>query len=146
MTKKKLSITWEKWEDPFAPQEDYIEDYSEEYIEEYAEDLTEEEYQQLVEDVNEAQSAEHQVPKYRFILTPFGAVSPDQISIGKYFKFWIGHTNFDITSQVSDIIEKTEGVEVLNVYTRYRFRIGIGHCFKDRNVMSYIQEKVNELS
>ena len=73
-------------------------------------------------------------------------MSPDQISIGKYFKFWIGHTNFDITPKVSDIIEKIEGVEVLNIYTRYRFRIGIGHCFKDRNVMSFIQEKINELS
>lgn len=138
---KKMSITWEKWEDPFEIQEDYIQDYNEDY----SEDLTEDEYQQLMDEVAEHHN-DPQSAQYRFILTPFGAISPDQISIGKYFKFWIGHTNFDITSKISDIIEKTEGVEVLNIYTRYRFRIGVGQCFKDRNVMSSIQDKINELS
>ena len=139
---KKMSITWEKWEDPFEVQEDYTQDYSEDY----GEDLTEEEYRQLLQEVEEHHAQDTQSAQYRFILTPFGAMSPDQISIGKYFKFWIGHTNFDITSKISDIIEKTEGVEVLNIYTRYRFRIGVGQCFQDRNVMSSIQDKINELS
>jgi len=140
MKTHKHNIIWEKWEDPFELKEDYGDDLEH--------DVTEEEYNQLVSEIEksyqEQETQEQQAQQYRFILTPFGAVSPDQISIGKNFKFWIGHTNFNITSVVSGIIEDTEGVEILDVYTRYRFRIAVGHSFTDREVMSAIQKTINK--
>ena len=142
MKKHKHNIIWEKWEDPFELKEDYGNDLENE--------VTEEENNQLVSEIEksyqeqEQQQQEQQSQQYRFILTPFGAVSPDQISLGKNFKFWIGHTNFNITSTVSGLIEDTEGVEILDVYTRYRFRIAVGHSFTDRDVMSAIQKTINK--
>jgi hypothetical protein len=63
-------------------------------------------------------------------------------SIGYAFNFWIGHTNFDLSSKLSTIIEKTNGVETLDVFTRYRFRIGIGQLFNSSDVMSNITNDI----
>jgi hypothetical protein len=63
---------------------------------------------------------------------------------GKIFNFWLGHTNFDITKKIFDIIEKTEGVETLDIFTRYRFRISVGKAFTDSVVMKDIQESAYE--
>jgi hypothetical protein len=62
----------------------------------------------------------------------------------KIFKFWIGHTNFNITPNIANIIEQVEGIEILDIFTRYRFRIAVGKAFKDRDVMNNIQEAVYE--
>lgn len=142
MIRKKHTIVWEKWEDPFAVSEDFIEYYPEE-------DLTEEEleeYNQLVEEGAEHLQQKASTAQHKFIVTPFGIFSPEKISIGQHFKFWIGHTNFDLSSKIVDIIEKTEGVEVLNIYTRYRFRVAIGESFSDRHIMSLINKRINQYS
>ena len=65
-------------------------------------------------------------------------------AINKMFNFWTGHTNFSITPDVAVKIEKIEGIEVLDILTRYRFRIGIAKLFRDRNVMNKIQDIVCE--
>jgi hypothetical protein len=71
----------------------------------------------------------------------------DNTMSGKIFNFWIGHTNFDITHKVADVIEKTDGVETLDIFTRYRFRIAVGKAFDDSSVMRDINKRVySELS
>jgi hypothetical protein len=60
----------------------------------------------------------------------------------KIFNFWVGHTNFNLSKKVVDIIEDADGVEVLDVFTRYRFRIAIGKVFDDARVMTNINDKV----
>jgi hypothetical protein len=60
------------------------------------------------------------------------------------FNFWTGHSNFPITKKISDIIENTDGVETLNIFTKYRFRIAIGKSFKDSIVMTNINNNVYE--
>ena len=62
----------------------------------------------------------------------------------KIFNFWIGHTNFNLSKKIANIIEKTDGVETLDVFTRYRFRIGIGKVFEDRDVMKNIENNVKQ--
>jgi hypothetical protein len=42
-----------------------------------------------------------------------------------------------------ETIENCEGVELLDVFTRYRFRIAVGKCFTDNEVMANITEKIN---
>jgi len=48
----------------------------------------------------------------------------DHSYMSKTVDFWIMHTNFDITPEIAEIINKIEGVEILEILTRYRARLG----------------------
>jgi hypothetical protein len=84
----------------------------------------------------------------KVMATPMGIIPVNDNTLsGKIFNFWMGHTNFDITKKVAETIEKTEGVESLDIYTRYRFRISVGKAFDDSFVMRNINKNVyKELS
>ena len=66
----------------------------------------------------------------------------DNTASSKIFNFWVGHTNFDLTPVIVKKIELIEGVETLDVFTRYRFRVGIGKLFDSAFVMSSIAENI----
>ena len=79
------------------------------------------------------------------IITPMGMIPiNERTPCTKTFKFWIGHTNFTISKEHHNIIDNTDGVEVLDIFTRYRFRVAIGKAFQDREVMQLIQENLYE--
>ena len=78
----------------------------------------------------------------KIISTPMGLIPIDSNMTNKLFNFWTGHTNFDITKKIKDTIESTEGVETLEIYTRYRFRVGVGKAFNDSDVMRRINKNV----
>tara|TARA_B100001939_G_C16673506_1_gene501298 strand:- start:268 stop:672 length:405 start_codon:yes stop_codon:yes gene_type:complete len=63
----------------------------------------------------------------------------EQLSLLTNYECWIGHTNFDITESIKNTIEKTKGVEILKVYSRYRFFIGIGKMFNFSEVRKQIE-------
>ena len=130
-------IVWEKWVDPYlqtiqdsAPTGDEDdEDLEEEYLED--------------EEELEEYGAVDKLGKFRAIATPMGIIPINESTAsGKIFNFWVGHTNFDITNALALIIEETPGVETLDVFTRYRFRIGIGKAFHDSKVMRDINSRV----
>lgn len=74
---------------------------------------------------------------------PLGPIPLNEYSLpSKIFNFWMAHTNFLITAQLLNIIKKVEGVEVLTVFTPYRFRIAVGKAFKDRTVMDRVNQAV----
>ena len=50
--------------------------------------------------------------------------------------------NFDITKSTEESIENTEGVELLNIMTRYRFFLGVGKMFDFSSVRRLIEESV----
>ena len=54
----------------------------------------------------------------------------EEASVIANFDCWVGHANFDITPSVKSGIEKTAGVELLKVQSRYRFFIGVGRMFR----------------
>ena len=56
------------------------------------------------------------------------------------FDCWIGHSNFDITESIKDKLEKTSGVEVLKIQSRYRFFIGVGRMFEFQDVRKNIEK------
>ena len=56
------------------------------------------------------------------------------------FECWMGHTNFDISKRVQNTLEKTQGVELLVVTSRYRFFMGIGKLFDFRSVRKDIED------
>jgi hypothetical protein len=131
------NIIWQKWVDPFG--RDDIEE--------------KEEFDNYLDDNNELDDEEEQTKNFlankmmkygvRVIATPLGIIPVnDNTSSGKIFNFWMGHTNFDITKKVAETIEKTDGVESLDVYTRYRFRISVGKAFDDGRVMRNINNNV----
>jgi hypothetical protein len=134
------SIIWQKWIDPFG--RDDIEEKEE--FGNYADSDLEEEDNETKEFIA------NKFMKYgvKVIATPLGIIPVnDNTSSGKIFNFWMGHTNFDITKKVAETIEKTTGVESLDVYTRYRFRISVGKAFEDSLVMRDINKNVyKELS
>lgn len=137
----KPSIIWEKWRDPYGSDDSpdiqgLIEDIVSKKIEE--QDNTEEE-QTDIEQENIG-FIKHKLP---MMITPVGLIPlTENTAPGKIFNFWTGHSNFNITHKISDIIEATEGVETLDIFTRYRFRISIGKAFKDADVMHDINKQI----
>jgi hypothetical protein len=138
-------ISWQKWLDPFGS-DDAEELGHDPYLADYEEELE--------NDVGEADDEEKEkkiintTQRVKVIATPMGIIPvTDNTMSGKIFNFWVGHTNFDITHKVADAIETTDGVETLDIFTRYRFRIAVGKAFDDSSVMRDINKRVySELS
>jgi hypothetical protein len=119
-------IVWQKWFDPFGDDEEHH-DFDNEY-----------------EDMEEDNPNLFNTPKpTKAIATPMGIIPyTENTASGKIFNFWIGHTNFNITSDVAYVIENSEGVETLDIFTRYRFRIAIGKVFDESKVKTDISKSV----
>lgn len=127
MNKEENLIIWQKWFDPFGDDEE-LHDFDTSPMDE-------------PEDI----SPFDQKPM-KAIATPMGIIPyTENTASSKIFNFWIGHTNFNITQNVSDVIEKTDGVETLDVFTRYRFRIAIGKSFDESKVKTDINNRVYQI-
>jgi hypothetical protein len=55
------------------------------------------------------------------------------------FDCWVGHTNFDITPQIKKELDSVQGIEVLKIFSRYRFFIGVGKMFNFKSVRNNIE-------
>lgn len=122
-------IKWEKWIDPFGK------DDNESKWNNY--DLNDDKYNDsdMEDEIIKSQK------QIKVIASPMGLIPYNEYTApGNIFNFWIGHTNFNITSAVAELIKHTDGVEILDVFTRYRFRIGIGKCFDDSQVKKIIND------
>lgn len=141
-------IIWQKWLDPFGqddlPMEDvYNENDQDDDPEYYSED--EEDEGHPLTDFPEFQTAASKrlVLPIRVLSTPMGFIPMnDNTASSKIFNFWTGHTNFNITKKVAQLLEETVGVETLDIFTRYRFRIAIGKAFKDSDIMRDINSRI----
>lgn len=149
MTEKNIfSIIWQKWSDPFGL-DDNIE-IQDNIFEEFDNFVEESELENLTESddsaplkIEEYLNSKKFGGKIKVIATPMGMIPlNDNTASSKIFNFWAGHTNFDITHHISHIIELTEGVETLDIFTRYRFRIAVGKAFDDSIVMRQINSRV----
>lgn len=125
-------IVWEKWVDPFGK------DTEETKWTNYDHEDDDHDSEELEEHLNK-----HQNNAIKVIATPLGLIPYNEhTAASKIFNFWIGHTNFNISKQIKSILEEAEGVEILDIFTRYRFRIAIGKCFTDSDVMTAIKDKI----
>lgn len=132
-------IAWQKWSDPFGMDDDTDIDHDP-YLGEYDDDEGDS-TKSLNTEENKPIPANNKAIKV--IATPMGIIPINENTVsGKIFNFWIGHTNFDITQKIADTIETTDGVETLDIFTRYRFRIAIGKVFDDSTVMREINKRV----
>jgi hypothetical protein len=158
---KNYKLVWEKWRDPFGDddltkeimdnqqyaEEKFLEEMGIESFENFRKQLEEaaEHHDEDEEDIEEPEN-----PKDTFAPAPIKAINTpmgiipyaEQTASGKIFNFWVGHTNFNITEPVASIIEHCAGTECLDVFTRYRFRVGIGKLFTERDVMADINNRV----
>ena len=126
----KRKIAWEKWD------EDLL-------LEEMFQDIPLPDPVEGEEDLAEETLAFMQkIPK--LISTPLGIFQfHDKMNPLRQYDCWSGHTNFDITKGVQNSIEKTQGVELLVIVSRYRFFLGVGKLFNFRNVRSRIEKAVS---
>jgi hypothetical protein len=121
-------IVWEKWVDPYFQDTESEAQWSD--------------YQEPEEDDEESEDIQP-TEKMFVISSPMGIIPYNEYSApSKIFNFWVGHANFDITENIAKIIEKSRGVEILDIFTRYRFRIAIGKGFQDRDVMNVINNSI----
>ena len=132
-------IKWEKWVDPFGR------DMDEAKWTDYNNDITD--IQNIVENMDDEEdqlkSPTLSNNPIKVIASPLGLIPYNEhTASGKIFNFWLGHTNFNISESIKDLIEECDGVEILDIFTRYRFRIAIGKCFNDSDIMTLISDKI----
>jgi hypothetical protein len=129
MSKNKPIIVWEKWTDPFGDNQENIEwpGYDDSPDDEFT------------------QPQHIKQHKVNVMVTNMGIIPYNEYTdCSKIFNFWIGHTNFNITSEIAELIESVEGVETLDIFTRYRFRVSFGKAFNDREIMDLINKSILE--
>ena len=135
MTSNKPLIVWQKWVDPFG------EDSEETRWTDY-ENSSPTIDSALMEEDGEFSSKKTSKP-IKVISSPMGLIPySEHTASGKIFNFWTGHTNFNITKNIIDILEQVPGVETLDIFTRYRFRIAAGKCFDASLVMDDINKTI----
>jgi hypothetical protein len=147
MKTSKPKIVWEKWKDPFGRDIDEQKwtDYSDELQHFHQDAIKKEEDDDAY---NNDESMKIPIPQnpIKVISSPLGLIPyTEHTASSKIFNFWLGHTNFNISENVKNTIESVEGVEILDVFTRYRFRIAVGKCFGDSEVLNLINKSVQKL-
>lgn len=157
-------IAWEKWVDPYGENLDDVEwpgafgtfetddmiekmermeageiDEDDEDEEEWNED----EYDQL--DGKPLPRVQRRPRKpMKILATPVGLVPMTEWTTpSKIFNFWVAHANFRMTQKVQDILDTTDGVETLDIYTPYRWRVGIGKAFNSQVVKQRIMQNLS---
>jgi hypothetical protein len=108
-------IVWSKWVDPLESLSD--------------------------DDKKEKEYDDNQV---NLLVTPFGVTQvTNSTLLSKQMNLWIGETNFDITMGIMDVLNKLDGIETLDILTRYRFRVGIGRLFNGEDTKDSIEYELN---
>lgn len=123
---KSRKIGWQKYEDVIQ-----TEMYSP-IANMFFEDIVETDDEEEQEEIATEQTETYFLPKNFY----------ETISLMSRFDCWIGHTNFNITTSIKDKLNEVDGVEVLNVMSRYRFFIGIGKMFDFSDVRKEIEKAV----
>ena len=63
--------------------------------------------------------------------TAFGLFEiDDKFNPFRQFKIWKAYTNFDVTEELLEKIDKVEGVEILYPFSRYSFFVGVAELFE----------------
>lgn len=139
-------IVWEKWYCPFGQDDPEAESLLDETtLNALLQDIDEEEPESEALLPPVEQKLSKQFGGQKFMITPMGVMPITDNTIStKIFNFWTGHTNFNISKSVAATMQTCEGVESLDVFTRYRFRISIGKVFKESEVMRNINKRVYE--
>jgi len=126
-------VYWERWADPYMADEEELLDSA---TPESEEEISFSHESELEENMM-------QLPSFspiKTIFTPFGVLPLTEQSLASnHFKMWVGHTNFKLTKDFYKVIGSVEGVEAIDIFSPYRFRIAVGKLFVDRGVMTRVR-------
>ena len=156
-------IVWEKWIDPLNTNIDEVEypghdwpEYNQDRAVEFlsSDPGFEEKFDEQMENAEDADSQKNiTYNPIRIVSTPHGFISLTEHSFAsKHFDFWTMHYNQDITKEIALKIEECEGVETVNIITRYRARIGFNRvliqsgAFNLNKLRKNIENKILESS
>lgn len=138
--KKKLRIGWQKYEDVIEKQLSspllgtILENIMSQTLDKLSENYEEDE-----ETFEENMSSQHlQMP----MMVPMSPQLIEDVSMLSNYDCWVGHTNFDITPRIRDLLNTIDGVEVLKICSRYRFFVGIGQMFNFSEVRKNIEKEL----
>ncbi len=120
----KYMIVWEKWKEP-----ENEKDWTNEGIS----------YEEKEEQEYEDDDSTQVIGGLPFqIMQP---MMPVKIVTEKDFNFWMGHTNFPISSAILELMAfHCPGVEAIDILTPYRFRLAVAKLFKPNEVMAGITQ------
>lgn len=138
MVSTKRIITWVKWHNPYKllqrskNQSDNDDGYDKNsHI--------------ALEDEDDDEEEDSHGSSTLVFLSPLGPVPLNEHNDpDKTFNFWVGHTNFNVSKNIKDIISATDGVEILNIHTRYRFRIAVAKMFCHKEVTRTINRRISK--
>jgi hypothetical protein len=132
---KKLKLGWQKYEDLIEKQ------LSSPLIRLMTDTLSPHRHATTEEsDEEDTESSEDDSEYTQPLILPFSNQFLEDVTMTANFECWIGHTNFDLTNKIKDMLDRTDGVEVLKVLSRYRFFIGIGKMFTFSEVRQNIEK------
>ena len=127
------NIIWHKWVDPFLFDDDEDDD---EDVDDVDDDRMDS-HNKLHGDMNDSHKPRFNGP---ILVGPMGVIPINEHNQpSKVFNFWMGHTNFNIGKRAINILNHIDGIETLDVYTRYRFRISVGKAFEEEEVLKNIE-------
>jgi hypothetical protein len=141
--KMERKLKWQKYVDPFGDNLDDVTGpgaFGEQYTKEQEEDIHENFGSDVAEGVIDPAGKIANTRPTKMIMTPVGIIALDEHNCpSKAFNLWVGHTNFTITRQMIESMEKIEGVEIIKVFSRYRFILGVGLLFQATPVLMAVQ-------
>lgn len=133
-------VIWRRWNDPLAPLFEFQggpESELEEALARQAEDLSGE---PAAHAAAPRQASGQLGPA---VVGPMGIIPVHEHGIpSRLYKFWMGHTRCDLTRGLAERIAETEGVESLDVFTRYRFRLGVGFAFRSDHTLERVADVI----
>jgi len=131
----KYLILWQKWEDPLTQMQNQIKiQIRNQYINQ---NLTPNGYNE-----ENNQIPIPQIQSFPMMATPMG-LFPAPIPNMSTFNFWIGHSNFKVTEPIWNILNNAHGIESLDLFSPYRFRISVGQAFNEVAVKRNIAQTVS---
>lgn len=131
-------IGWQKYENVLEEQltSTFFSDILQTIIEQHEEQIDEEENSETIYE----DEATHQGGSYMVLArTGINQKLFDDLGMITNFDCWVGHTNFDITPKIKKDLDSVNGIEVLKIFSRYRFFIGVGKMFDFKNVRNNIE-------
>ena len=134
--KKTHKIGWQKYEDVIESQ--------------ISSPLIEKIYQQMSRMVQEAEedeeidfkSEEEENLEFGPLMLNLDENISGEIAIANNFDCWVAHTNFNLTEQIKNELDSVDGIEMLKVFSRYRFLVGVGRMFNFADVRKNIETKL----
>lgn len=102
-----------------------------------------EEDEETYGDIMMEEQEENVFPGTNTIISPFGPLNVyDALSPLAQTDCWLAHTRFELTTPIIDELKRIPGVERLRILSRYRFLVGIGHCFTFSSVVEQINKRI----